>query len=414
MSDRHRIGAVLLGLLLCACETTGPGAGIKRPSYPSLAASTTTYRWLVVKCQLADVPTIPPGLDRSIEQFFGIAGAGYGNVLDYWHDVSYNHASVYSDTIVGWIPVPTRSSDVNSSAKRLGNTQACLQAIPADQLPDLDGFYGVVAINNKVNDAGSCVVGKTTITVRNKAYQLACLWFDPNSLQANFAAHEFGHGLGLNHSYDDSMRNCGGWSTTPAGEYCDAWDIMSAAYWFPDPNWPIAGAATAAGPGVNAATAFQMGWIPVANQRRYDLEQGGEQVFKVSALSRPRPGQPLIVLLDTGSPTAFDGRFTIEYRQAEGWDQGFGSHFNVPAPARASNGAVLVHQYRKTGDPLSRLILGAYQGALQPLDTMVVNGGGLFHVRVLSFDTKNAIATIVVGPGTGPPLRHQEGIRISH
>ena len=86
MSKPQGIFVLFALTLLAACHSTGPGAGLKWKSYPSLAERTTSYRWLVVKCQLADAPMIPPGLDRNIEQFMGIAGAGYANILDYFHD----------------------------------------------------------------------------------------------------------------------------------------------------------------------------------------------------------------------------------------------------------------------------------------------------------------------------------------
>jgi hypothetical protein len=108
----NRMFILIVIFLLEACASSGPGAGVKRASYPSLASSTKTYRWLVIKCQLSDAPSIPAGLDRNIEQFFGIAGTGYGNIVDYFHDVSYNHASVISDQILGWIKVLISRADL--------------------------------------------------------------------------------------------------------------------------------------------------------------------------------------------------------------------------------------------------------------------------------------------------------------
>jgi hypothetical protein len=145
-----------------------------------------------------------------------------------------------------------------------------MQAIPADQRPALDEFYGVVVINNVVQDAGAASVGQTTFTLNNTNFNLAALWFDPMSLSTEFAAHEFGHGLGLNHSFDDSRRNLGGLP----GEYCDPWDIMSAqaTYQFNDANWPLAGSPSGGGPGSNAPGLLLMGWIPSANQRRFQNE----------------------------------------------------------------------------------------------------------------------------------------------
>lgn len=407
----YSYGAIL-GFSLCAacfltaCDNKGPGAGIRWTGYPALALSTTSYPWLVVKCQVSDVPQIPAGLDTTIQQFFGISGAGYGNMVDYFHDVSYNRASVVTDTFVGWIKAPFNQADLSFPNGRLRNDRRqrvmeCLQAIPADQFPDLEAFYGVVVVNNAVQDGGACGLGQVPMTVNNKNYKLACLWFDANSLSTQFAAHEIGHALGMDDSFDDSGRNCGG----DPGRYCDPWDIMSAqnTYQFVDLNFVTAGG----GPGLSVPGLLKMGWIPSANQRRFDIEEGGEQKFKLRALSRPRGTDPLMVLLNVGGPGPFDGIYTIEYRQGDGWDRGFVTDGRVPAAVRSSGGTVLVHEYRPAGAPASKLINGAVAGALQPCNTLVVAGfGGLtYHVTVENFDIPDGSATISIGGGRGKFIR---------
>lgn len=401
---------VILGLILstacflAAC-TTGPGAGIRWTNYPALASSTTSYPWLVVKCQVSDVPTIPTGLDTNIQQFFGISGAGYGNIVDYFHDVSYNRASVISDTFVGWIRAPFNKADLSFPSGRLRNDRAqrvkeCLQAIPADQLPDLDAFFGVVVINNAVQDGGACFQGQQSMTINNKSYKLACDWFDPNSLLTGFAPQEMGHGLGLTHSFDDSGRNCGG----KPGEYCDPWDVMSAfgTYRFVDPNWLVTGL-SGGGPGLNAPNLLRMGWIPAGRRSEFQLEGDNEQAFTIRALSHPKGSDPLVVTLDVGSAEPFGGLYTVEYRQGDGWDRGFVSNTDSPQAVRSSGGAVFVHQYRPAGEPASTLINGAFAGALQPCNTLVLVGlgGATFYVTVKSFDIADGSATVSIGRGRG-------------
>jgi hypothetical protein len=204
----------------------------------------------------------------------------------------------------------------------------CLQAIPADQFPDLEGFYGVIVVNNAIQDGGAAYVGQQKMTINGKDYNLACVWFDPNSLVTGFAGQEVAHGLGLDHSFDDSGRNCGG----RPGEYCDPWDVMSAlgAYRFPDPNWVVpANISAGGGPGLNAPDLLRMGWIPGENQAHFQNE-GEEQTFKIRALSRPRGREPLVVILDTGSQVPMEGIYTVEYRQGDGWDRGFVSNDAPP------------------------------------------------------------------------------------
>jgi hypothetical protein len=145
-----------------------------------------------------------------------------------------------------------------------------------------------------------------------------------------------------------------------------------------------------------------MGWIPTANQRHFQND-GDEQTFKLRALSRPRGADPLVVFLDVGSETPFEGIYTVEYRQADGWDQGFVSSPGSPQVVRSSGGTVLVHQFRAAGAPASTLINGAFAGALQPCNTLVLVGlgGGTFHVTVESFDIADGSATVSIGTGRG-------------
>src|SRR5439155_9243672 len=131
-------------------------------------------------------------------------------------------------------------------------------------------FYGVIVVNNAVQDGGAAYIGQQPMIINQKSYNLACVWFDPNSLFTGFAGQEVGHGLGLAHSFDDSGRGCGG----KPGEYCDGGDIMSAlgSYRFPDPNWVVGGNFRGGGPGLNAPGLLRMGWIPGENQAHFQNE----------------------------------------------------------------------------------------------------------------------------------------------
>jgi hypothetical protein len=407
----HLAGLTLAAIAcLAACKPSVPGAGMPWKNYPALTQNTTSSRWLVVKCQLSDVSSIPVGLDTTIKKFFGISGAGYGNMIDYFHDVSYNRASVIADTVVGWNTAQIKTADLVGNGKfagpglRAARVATCLQAVPANQLPDLTAYQGVIVVNNVVQDGGACATGAITLSVRNVNYNIACVWFDPLSLNTEFAMHEIGHGLGLGHSYDDAGRICANNNPQP-GEYCDPFDIMSAqiTYQFPDANWPIGGQPSGAGPGLDAPGLLKMGWLPAENQRRFQIENG-EETHVLHALSRPRAGQPMVVILDVGSEAAFGGIYTVEYRQNDGWDRGFATA--APAAVQSNGGVVLVHQFRLAGAPTSTLISGAFGGALTPCNTIVLPGfgGTTFHVSVESFDTANGTATVSVGTGRGKRL----------
>src|SRR5215469_8447247 len=85
-------------------------------------------------------------------------------------------------------------------------------------------YWGIIMVTNHRNDGGACSVGRESMEIQGKTYDLACVVFDPDSMYTAFAGHEVGHGLGFQHSYDLLRQKCGG----SPGEYCDPYDIMSA------------------------------------------------------------------------------------------------------------------------------------------------------------------------------------------
>jgi hypothetical protein len=143
-----------------------------------------------------------------------------------------------------------------------------------------------------------------------------------------------------------------------------------------------------------------MAWMPADNQRRFQFEGDSEQVFKIRALSHAGRGEPLVVIVETGDPRPFEGIYTVEFRQGDGWDLGFATDTSTPAKVRASGGVILVHQYRPVGAPTSTLVNGAFAGAMQPCDTMVL-GNGARYVTVKDFDTADGSATVAIGFGRG-------------
>ena len=147
--------------------------------------------------------------------------------------------------------------------------------------------------------ASACyLTGKRSMTVNSQIYNLACVWFDSNSLGTAFAAHEISHALGLDHSFDNTNNIC---ATSKGWEYYDPGDIarVMVTYPFTDNNWLIGGGNSSAGPGMNAPNLLRLGWLPTANQRKFELD-GGELSFTISALSHPRAQQPMVVLVNIG------------------------------------------------------------------------------------------------------------------
>jgi hypothetical protein len=370
-------------------------AGLPWTNYPDLSSGDPRlFRWLVVKAKYSDDASVPAGLDHDINHFLGLAGSGFGNIPDYFHDVSYNAVSVFGAAFTDWVDAPFATGNARG-IKRIDRVQACLDAVPAEQLPDMDDYYGVIVVMNVPVDGGAANIGPATLTVGGQQYPLGAVIFDAASLWTGFAVEEISHGLGMDHSFD----NTGGDCTGRPGEYCDPWDAMSAlqTFMFSDPNWPFAdGTPGLAGPGFVTANLLRQGWLPGRNVVQFQFsDDGSPQTFVLHALSHAREDSKLVVVIDMGGPGPFDGVYTVEYRQADGWDQGFA---NSVAAVTTAGGAVLVHLYREAGAPAATLIDNANRGAWLPGDTAILTNtiGQTRSVRVDGFDTASGTATITV------------------
>ncbi|MBV8171850.1 MAG: hypothetical protein JO219_07955 [Candidatus Eremiobacteraeota bacterium] len=165
-------------------------------------------------------------------------------------------------------------------------------------------------------------------------------------------AHEFGHGIGLAHSFSNDLTWPGAGGAP--GEYGNQWDLMSAAHIFVDPTGVYGGGS----PFLTVHHLDEKGWI--AMNRIIDVGSDGvsPRTITLAALTHPNANGYIMarVLFDEKDPFHY---YTVEYRVADSWDGNLTDHGKYP------NKMIMISEIRKESafDPGSGH--GSYVAQLQ-------------------------------------------------
>ncbi len=274
--------------------------GVARNSTSDARPYRGSVPWSFLLCKFSDSPAPPH--DANYYRNMTIL-TGQQGLDDYVRSTSYSQVDLSGSVLHGWYTESHSLAYEQGLSSRWQRVQDCLDTAAAsstDPYVPPSGQRVYVITSPGVDLAGWENVG--------------AIGGDDVALPE--IAHEFGHGIGLNHSWSNDVT----WkdaSWAGGGEYDNPWDLMSAANVYVDPTGAFGGGP----PDLDAHHLDEMGWIPKSRILTLGVDGILSRAVTIAALTHPEASGYLLVRVPFDSSDRFH-YYTVEYRTPDGWDAG--------------------------------------------------------------------------------------------
>jgi hypothetical protein len=319
--------------------------------------------WSFVLCKFSDSPAPP----NSVTYYRNMTiGSGTKGLNDYVKSISNGKADLSGSVVHGWYTEPHTLAYEQGLSNRWQRVQDCLDTAassPTDPYTPPPGQRVYVITSPGVDLAGwenAGAIGGDDVALPE-------------------IAHEFGHGIGLNHSWSNDVT----WkdiSWAGGGEYDNPWDLMSAANVYVDPTGAFGGGP----PDLDAHHLDELGWIPKSRILTLGVDGILSRTVTLAALTHPEASGYLVVRIPFDANDRFH-YYTVEYRTPDSWDSG------IPASI------VMINEVKDNGSYYQTTLirqLGTFAGTGNgpPVQSIALNG-----VTISVAGTSGVQATIKVG-----------------